>query len=56
MGVGRGRQPVGGGPTDYWQEWIAPGVGMVKWVDYWMDPADNPPAVHELQSLTRPIR
>jgi hypothetical protein len=35
-----------------WYEWIKPGLGLVKWVDYWMDASENPPVVHELQSST----
>ncbi len=48
------KEVVGGGPTDYWLEWIAPGLGMVKWVDYWVDPSEDPPIVYELQSASRP--
>lgn len=50
------KQVVGGGPTDYWQEWIAPGLGLVKWVDYWVDPIENPPVTHQLEdrSLATP--
>ncbi len=33
-----------------WFEWVAPGVGLVKWVDYWVDPSENPPITHLLQS------
>ncbi len=38
------------GETAEWYEWICPGFGMVKWVDYWVDPTNNPPITHNLQS------
>lgn len=38
------------GETADWYEWICPGFGMVKWVDYWVDSAENPPVTHNLQS------
>jgi hypothetical protein len=47
------KQGVGGEPTSYWQEWLAPGVGIVKWVDYWVDPSEHPPVTHLLQSISR---
>jgi hypothetical protein len=38
-----------------WYEWICPHLGMVKWVDYWVDPSENPPITYQLQSVgTRP--
>ncbi len=33
-------------------EWVKPGFMMVKWVDYWVDPEDNPPITYELKSWT----
>jgi hypothetical protein len=38
------------GETAEWYEWICPGFGMVKWVDYWVDATNNPPITHNLQS------
>ena len=38
-------------PTPYYYEWIKPGFGTVKWVDYW---TDNGPDVYELQSWSVP--
>jgi len=38
------------GETAEWFEWICPGFGVVQWIDYWVDPSDNPPVVHHLQS------
>lgn len=40
--------PPGGAAE--WYEWVCPGVGMVKWIDYW---ADDPPAVYQLESRSR---
>ena len=37
-------------PTPEWYEWIKPGFGMVKWVDYWG--VENGPIVYELQSFS----
>lgn len=47
------KQVVDGDATAYWQEWVAPGVGVVKWVDYWLDPSQHPPVTHALQSWRR---
>ena len=33
--------------TPEWYEWVKPGFGMVKWIDYWVE---NAPVVYELQS------
>ena len=33
-----------------WYEWVCPGKGLVKWVDYWADSSENPPITYELQS------
>jgi len=33
-----------------WYEWICPGFGMVKGLDYWINPALNPPITHQLQA------
>lgn len=41
---------AGPGETAEWFEWIYPGFGMVKWIDHWVEPAENPPVVHVLQS------
>ena len=49
------KEVVGGGPTEYWQEWIAPGIGLVQWVDYWVDPSENPPVTHQLEAMSRPV-
>ena len=38
------------GETAEWYEWVCPGFGMVKWVDYWVDATNNPPITHNLQS------
>ena len=38
-------------PRPEYYEWIKPGFGMVKWVDYW---TDNGPDVYELQSWSVP--
>jgi len=35
-------------------EWVKPGFGLVKWIDYWVDAADHPPIVYELQSWSVP--
>jgi len=35
--------------TAEWYEWVCPGFGMVKWVDYW---TDNPPATYLLETWT----
>ncbi len=40
--------PPGGAAE--WYEWVYPGVGIVKWVDYW---TDDPPAVYQLESWSR---
>ena len=34
-------------------EWVKPGFMLVKWVDYWVDPEDNPPITYELKSWTK---
>lgn len=36
-------------PDPMWDEWIKPGLFVVKWVDYWGGGPENP-RVHELQS------
>lgn len=36
-----------------WIEWVKPGFMMVKWIDYWVDPEDNPPITYELKSWTK---
>lgn len=37
----------------HWIEWVKPGFMMVKWIDYWEDPEDNPPITYELKSWTK---
>lgn len=37
-----------------WYEWVKPGFGLVKWVDYWVDAEDHPPIVYELESWSVP--
>jgi hypothetical protein len=39
-----------GNPNPTHDEWIAPGVGMVKWVDYDMDAQNATPVVYQLIS------
>lgn len=34
-----------------WYEWVCPGIGIVKWVDYWVDPSQSPPITYQLQSF-----
>jgi len=31
-----------------WIEWWKPGFGQVKWIDYNVDPSENPPIVYQL--------
>lgn len=38
-------------PGSDWYEWVCPGIGIVKEADYWVDPANNPPLIYELQSF-----
>jgi hypothetical protein len=40
-----------GDPQPDWYEWICPGIGMVKWLDYWVDASEHPPILHALQSV-----
>ena len=37
-----------------WYEWMKPGFGLVKWVDYRVDAGEDPPVVYQLQSSTVP--
>jgi hypothetical protein len=37
-------------PTPDYYEWVKPGFGLVKSVDYWVDASEHPPIVYELQS------
>ncbi len=39
-------------PNPSWYEWIKPGAGMVKWVDYNVDPTNAAPVVYLLQSYS----
>ena len=39
-------------PNPNWYEWIQPGTGMVKWMDYYVDPTNAAPVVYLLQSAT----
>lgn len=41
-----------GNPNPTHDEWIAPGVGMVKWVDYDVDSTSAIPVVYRLQSYS----
>jgi len=41
-----------GNPNPTHDEWIAPGKGMVKWVDYDVDASAAIPVVYQLQSAT----
>lgn len=47
----RKASPYSSHPNPVWYEWWTPGVGQVKWVDYFVDPSENPPIVYEM--LTR---
>lgn len=38
----------------YYFEWVKPGFGIVKWIDYWQDASQQPPVVYELQSWNIP--
>ncbi len=40
-----------GNRSPYWYEWIVPGVGMVKEVDYWTRETQVPPLTSELISV-----
>ena len=42
----------GNHPNPNWYEWMLPGLGMVKWVDYYVDPANAAPVVYLLQSYS----
>jgi hypothetical protein len=46
---------AGGGRAD-WFEWVCPGFGLVKWVDYWVDSSERPPIVYELQSWSSSVQ
>jgi hypothetical protein len=35
-----------------WHEWIVSGAGLVKWMDYDVDPTDAAPVVYLLQSYS----
>ena len=35
-------------PNPVWIEWWLPGFGQVKWIDYYVDPNENPPLVYQL--------
>lgn len=35
-------------PNPNWYEWVCPGFMVVKWVDYYTDPAEAAPVVYEL--------
>ena len=35
-------------PNPVWIEWWQPGLGQVQWIDYYVDPSENPPVVHRL--------
>lgn len=37
--------------SPYWYEYVVPGAGVVKNVDYWQDDADNPPVFQELSAV-----
>jgi hypothetical protein len=39
-------------PNPNWYEWMAPGLGMVKWVDYYVDPTNAAPVSYVLQSAS----
>jgi hypothetical protein len=39
-------------PNPYWYEWISPGMGTVKWADYYVDPVSAAPVVYLLQSYS----
>jgi hypothetical protein len=41
-----------GNPNPTHDEWIAPGKGMVKWVDYDVDDSAAIPVVYQLKSAT----
>jgi len=45
-------QLLGGSSNPNWYEWIAPGLGMVKWVDYNVEPTNAAPVVYVLQSAS----
>jgi hypothetical protein len=44
----RKASPLASHPNPVWYEWWTPGVGQVKWVDYYVDPSENPPIVYEM--------
>jgi len=35
-----------------WYEWVCPGNGLIKWVDYWVDASGYPPVTYELLSVS----
>ena len=39
-------------PNPYWFKWISPGMGTVKWADYYVDPIGAAPVVYLLQSYS----
>jgi hypothetical protein len=39
-------------PNPVWIEWWSPGVGLPKWIDYYVDPSEYPPIVYELISFS----
>jgi hypothetical protein len=41
-------------PNPNWYLWISPGRGMVKWMDYYVDPTSAAPVVYQLQSYSSP--
>jgi hypothetical protein len=34
-----------------WYEWVCPKLGLIQWVDYWVDPSETPPITYRLQSV-----
>jgi hypothetical protein len=41
-------------PQPFYYEWVKPGFGVVKMIDYWQDASQQPPVVYELQSRSVP--
>lgn len=44
------KQAIGVPDSDRY-EWVSPGIGFIKWIDYWVEYTQNPPITYQLQSV-----